>query len=228
MFTFLTLAWTHGFFSQPNLCPGDRRFSETYWLWCIWQKSSIHTRTHLMIMILTLAYTQVRGFFSQPNLALVEDSTRPIDYSVSDIRVVFSPAPTPWSWSSLLHTHRSMGFFHNQTFALVVADSPRPIDYSVSDIRVGFTPVPTPCSYYSLSLTHRSMGFFHNQTFVLVVADSSRPIDYSGLSVMSGLGRNPANRQMTSSSGALEHQDIFFLDFFSFCIFQKTWKNMVN
>jgi hypothetical protein len=35
-----------------------------------------------------------------------------------------------------------------------------------------------------------------------------------GLSVMSGLASNPANREIASSSGASEHQDIFF-PFFS-------------
>jgi hypothetical protein len=35
------------------------------------------------------------------------------------------------------------------------------------------------------------------------------------LSVMSGLASNPANREIASSSGASEHQDIFFPDFFS-------------
>jgi hypothetical protein len=32
---------------------------------------------------------------------------------------------------------------------------------------------------------------------------------------MSGLASNPANREIASSSGASEHQDIFFSDFFS-------------
>jgi hypothetical protein len=32
---------------------------------------------------------------------------------------------------------------------------------------------------------------------------------------MSGLASNPANREIASSSGASEHQDIFFFDFFS-------------
>ena len=35
------------------------------------------------------------------------------------------------------------------------------------------------------------------------------------LSLTSGLGSNPANREIASSSGASEHQDIFFPDFFS-------------
>ena len=70
------------------------------------------------------------------------DSPRPIDYSVHDIGVVFTPSPTPWSYTPLLSTHRSMGFFHNQTFDLL-SDSPRSIDYSVSDLRVEFVPTPT-------------------------------------------------------------------------------------
>ena len=109
----------------------------------------------------------------------MEMQRRPIDYSVSDSRVEFAPAPTPCSRSSLSHAHRSMGLFRNQTFALAAADSARPIDYSVSDIRVEFTPAPTPCSCSSLSDAHRSIGFFHNQTFDLAAADSERPIDYS-------------------------------------------------
>jgi hypothetical protein len=32
---------------------------------------------------------------------------------------------------------------------------------------------------------------------------------------MSGLASNPANKEIASSSGASEHQDIFFFDFFS-------------
>ncbi len=35
-----------------------------------------------------------------------------------------------------------------------------------------------------------------------------------GLSVMSGLASNPANREIASSSGACEHQDFCFLRFF--------------
>ena len=35
------------------------------------------------------------------------------------------------------------------------------------------------------------------------------------LSLMSGLASNPANREIASFSGASEHQDIFFFDFFS-------------
>jgi hypothetical protein len=35
------------------------------------------------------------------------------------------------------------------------------------------------------------------------------------LSLTSGLASNPANREIASSSGASEHQDIFFFDFFS-------------
>jgi hypothetical protein len=44
---------------------------------------------------------------------------------------------------------------------------------------------------------------------------------------MSGLARNPANREITSSSGTSEHQDIFFSIFFNFFLAsfsQKTWK----
>ena len=85
------------------------------------------------------------GFFLNKTFTLAAaDSVRPIDYSVSDIRVEFTPAPTPSSRSSFSHTHRSMVFFQNQTFALAAADAARPIDYSVSDIRVEFTPSPTP------------------------------------------------------------------------------------
>ena len=73
-----------------------------------------------------------------------EDSPRPIPYSTSDIMITFTPVPTPYSHSSLSNTHRSMVFFHNQTFVLEEADSVRLIDYSVSDNRVVFTPAPTP------------------------------------------------------------------------------------
>jgi hypothetical protein len=44
---------------------------------------------------------------------------------------------------------------------------------------------------------------------------------------MSGLGRNPGNREIASSSGASGHQDIFFSIFFQFffnCIFSKNLK----
>jgi hypothetical protein len=43
-----------------------------------------------------------------------------------------------------------------------------------------------------------------------------------GLSGTSGLASNPANREIASSSGASEHQDIFFFDFFSIFFPQKT------
>ena len=107
------------------------------------------------------------------------DSGRPLQYSTNEIIIVFTPAPTSCSYSSISHPHRSMGFFRNQTFTLVISDSTRPTDYSVFDSRVVFTPAPTPWSCSSLSHAHRSMGFFHNQTFALEVADSPRPIDYS-------------------------------------------------
>jgi hypothetical protein len=48
---------------------------------------------------------------------------------------------------------------------------------------------------------------------------------------MSGLPSNPANREIASSSGASEHQDIFFFDFFQFFLAafsQKTFKNMIS
>jgi hypothetical protein len=67
-----------------------------------------------------------RVVFRNQTFALVsEDSVRPIDYSVSDNRVVFAPSPTQYSCSSLSHAHMSMGFFHRQTLALVAADSDR-------------------------------------------------------------------------------------------------------
>ena len=67
------------------------------------------------------------------------DSARPIPYSTSDIIITFTSGTTPCSRSSLSHTHRSTGFFRNQTFVLTTGDSVRPIDYSVSDRRVVFT-----------------------------------------------------------------------------------------
>jgi hypothetical protein len=66
--------------------------------------------------------------------SVVTDSPRPIDYVVSDNRVVFAPVPTPSSHSSFSRAHRrSMGFFFNQTFTLVTTDSSRSVDYSVFD-----------------------------------------------------------------------------------------------
>ena len=148
-----------GFFGTPNLSPCGNRFYETYWLQCIWQKSSIHTITHPGLMFLALVYTQVHGFFRNQTVALTStDSVRPIDYSVSDSRVVFVPAPTPYSCSLLSHSHRSMEF---------------------CDSRVVFVQAPTPYSCSSLSHAHRFIGFFHNQTFTLAAKDSVRPIDYS-------------------------------------------------
>ena len=115
------------------------------------------------------------GFFRNQTFVLpAADSTRPIDYCVSDSRVEFTPTPTPSSCPSLSHTHSSMGFFRNQTFALPATGSVRPIDYSVSDSRVSFAPAPTPCSHSSLSSGHRSMVFFGNQTFDLEVTDSPK------------------------------------------------------
>ena len=42
---------------------------------------------------LTLEYTQVHGVFSEPKVVLTTDSSRPIDYSVSDSGVEFTPSP---------------------------------------------------------------------------------------------------------------------------------------
>ena len=89
---------------------------------------------------------------------------RLIQYSTSDLIIAFTPAATPCSRSSLSHTHRSMVFFHNETFALAEADSVRPIDYSVSDSRVEFAPATTPCSRSSLSHEHRLIVFFPQST----------------------------------------------------------------
>jgi len=84
--------------------------------------------------------TQVMSIFHNQTFDLpAEDSGRPIDYSESDIRVVFGPSPTPCSYSSLSNVDRSIGLFHNNTFSLVTSDSVRPIDYSVSDRRVTST-----------------------------------------------------------------------------------------
>ncbi len=95
------------------------------------------------------------GFFRQTFVLVVEDSVRPIDYSVSDSRVVFTPVTTPSSSSSLSDTHRSMDFFRNQTFSLLVTDSARPFDDSVSDWRVlpVFRPVHTTSRLLSSSLS---------------------------------------------------------------------------
>ena len=57
----------------------------------------------------------LHGFFRNQTFVLPSDSERPIDYSVSDrsdIREVFTPAPTPCSWSSFSHEHRSMGVLY--------------------------------------------------------------------------------------------------------------------
>jgi hypothetical protein len=50
----------------------------------------------------------------------------------------------------------------------------------------------------------------------------TRGKDKTWLSGTSGLASNPANREIASSSGASEHQDIFFFDFFSIFFPQKT------
>jgi hypothetical protein len=105
------------------------------------------------------------GFFRDQTFALAAaDSARPIDYRLSDRRVVFTPEPTPSSCSSLSDEHMSMGFFRNQTFALPSADSVRPIDYSVSDSRVSSTPVlhllyPPSVSEASISSSFSSSSF---------------------------------------------------------------------
>jgi hypothetical protein len=51
-------------------------------------------------------------------------------------------------------------------------------------------------------------------------------IQYHRLSGTSGLGSNPANREITSSSGASEYQDILFFDFYSFFLKKVLWKNL--
>jgi hypothetical protein len=40
------------------------------------------------------------------------------------------------------------------------------------------------------------------------------------------VSKDLANREIISSSGASEHHDIFFLDFFQFSS-QKTWENLI-
>ncbi len=52
---------------------------------------------------------QVKSFHNQTFFLTVTHSPRPT--------VVFTPTTTPCSHPSLSHTHRSMGFFRNQTFA---------------------------------------------------------------------------------------------------------------
>ncbi len=61
-----------------------------------------------MVTLLGIVYTQVPGFISQ---LLTTDSVTLMTYSVSDNIVIFTPAPTPVSHSSLVH--RFMGFCHN-------------------------------------------------------------------------------------------------------------------
>ena len=69
-------------------------------------------------------------------------------------------------------------------------------------------------------------------TELLTTSTFRDPLDISSLhptwlSLTSGLASNPANREIASSSGASEHQDIFFFDFFQFFfsfIFSKNLK----
>ena len=46
------------------------------------------------------------------------DSGRPIQYSTSDIIIVFTPSPTPCSRSSLSDVHGSMGSDHDDFILL--------------------------------------------------------------------------------------------------------------
>ncbi len=64
-------------------------------------------------------------------------SVSPTTYSVSDIIVTFTPAPTPHSRFSSSNTHKFMFFFRNRTSLRAV--SARPTTYSVSDRIVAFT-----------------------------------------------------------------------------------------
>jgi hypothetical protein len=130
----------------PSLGPQRDSLWQSYQ---VLRVSSIYICIYIYIYIyiyssLSYAHRSMAFFHNQTLTLAVGDFPRPIDYSVSDSRVVFGPTPTPCSWSSFSHPHRSMVFFRNQTSVLPVADSVRPIDYRVSDIRVSSTPGPTP------------------------------------------------------------------------------------
>ena len=126
MFILLTLQCTqvHGFF-RPSL-------DKTFVSFCLWTKLSFCFGGLITVSLFHTPW-KVRKlpshqtFFCNQTFALVSDSARPIDYSISDRRVVFTPVPTPCSFSSLAHAHRFMVFFHNQTFALatqILASTP--------------------------------------------------------------------------------------------------------
>ena len=91
------------------------------------------------------------GFFHNRN-SRETDSVSLMTACVSDRITTFTPAPTPFSRSSLSDTHRFMVFFHNRN--TLVADSATPTIYSVVDGIVSFTPTPIPRSRSSLSHTH--------------------------------------------------------------------------
>jgi hypothetical protein len=82
-------------------------------------KNNISQQINMSVKILwscpLLSYThRSMGICHNQTFALVaSDSARPIQYSVSDIRVVFASGPTPCSCSSFSHAHRSMGFCRN-------------------------------------------------------------------------------------------------------------------
>ena len=82
--------------------------------------SSMITKKHLLWLMkyrrnrISFVSFEIRVSLIKKTLALVSDSVRHIDYSVSDNRVEFAPAPTPSSYSSLSHPHwhtKVHGFF---------------------------------------------------------------------------------------------------------------------
>ena len=91
------------------------------------------------------------GFFHN-RTSLQTSYVRPTTYSVSDIIVTFTPAPTPHSRWSISYTHKFMGFFFKRTTLQTASVSPT--THSVSDNIVTFKLSSTPHSHWSLSPTH--------------------------------------------------------------------------
>jgi hypothetical protein len=96
---------------------------------------------------------------------------------LKDLVVLIAPAPTECSCSSLSHTHRSMVFFRNQTFALATGDSARPIDYSVPDSRVVFAPARKNLSSINLVSIFGCSSFPRNPVY-------ERRVDFSALALV--------------------------------------------
>ena len=118
----------------------------------------------------------------------------------------------------VMNTHGPLGSLADVRTITLNEDSPGDNLWGFTDLQPFTEQFNSPNEKTFLALKDK---WFKIQMLVYSNLDSSfltsdtELVNKYWLSVMSGLASNPANREIVSSSGASEHQDIFFLDFFS-------------